>query len=106
MSTHRRRYEILLPLQFNDGTIVPESLLWETVEELEKRFRGVSWETQIVRGIWRHEGTVFRDNNTRLVLDVEDSPENREFFVQLKRKLKERFRQLDIWITSHAIDVI
>lgn len=102
----RRRYEILLPLQFNDGTTVPQSLLWETVEELEKRFRAVSWETQIVRGIWQHEGTVFRDNNTRLVLDIEDSAENREFFVELKRKLKERFQQLDIWITSHAIDVI
>jgi hypothetical protein len=80
MSTHRR-YEILLPLQFNDGATVPESLLWETVEELEKHFRAVSWETQIVRGLWRHENTVYRDNNSRLVLDVEDSPANREFFV-------------------------
>jgi hypothetical protein len=92
MSTKRRGYEILLPLQFNDGSTVPESLLWETVEELENRFRGVSWETQIVRGIWRHENTVFRDNNTRLVLDVEDCAENRQFFVELKRKLKERFQ--------------
>ena len=31
----RRRYEILLPLQFNDGQTVPETLLWETVEQLE-----------------------------------------------------------------------
>ena len=102
----RRRYEILLPLQFNDDQSVPETLLWETVEQLEKHFHALSWETQVVRGIWHHEGTAFRDNHTKLVLDVEDSPENRAFFVAFKEKLKERFQQLDIWITSHVIDVI
>ena len=102
----RRRYEILLPLQFNDGREVPASLLWETVEELEGHFRAVSWESQVVRGMWQHEGVVFRDNNTRLVMDVEDTPENRAFFVALKETLKERFQQVDIWITSHAIDVL
>jgi hypothetical protein len=80
----RRRYEILLPLQFNDGGAVPEALLWQTVEELESQFGAVSRDTQVVRGIWEHEGTVYRDNNTRLVLDVEDSQENRAFFTTLK----------------------
>jgi hypothetical protein len=71
----RRRYEILLPLQFNDGDAVPVALLWQTVEELESRFGAVSWDSQVVRGIWEHEGVLYRDNNTRLVLDVEDSQE-------------------------------
>ncbi|HWX20816.1 MAG TPA: hypothetical protein VN578_13035 [Candidatus Binatia bacterium] len=105
MST-RRRYEILLPVLFNDGRPVPEALLWKTVEELEARFQAVSWETQVVRGLWQHEGALFRDNNTKLVLDVEDLPENRAFFVALKQTLKDRFQQLDIWITSHVIEVI
>jgi hypothetical protein len=85
---------------------VPESPLWETVEELETRFHALSWESQVVHGIWRHEGLVFRDNNTRLVLAVEDSPENRAFFVALKDKLKGHFQQLDIWISSQVIDVV
>jgi hypothetical protein len=102
----RRRYEILLPLQFNEGQAVPESLLWETVEELEARFHAVPWESQVVHGVWKHEGVAFRDNNTRIILDVEDTPENHEFFVLLKGRLKRRFQQLDIWITSHLIDVI
>lgn len=101
-----RRYEILLPLQFNDGRPVPDSLLWETVEELEKQFGALSWETQIIRGVWKSEGLVFRENNTRLYLDVDDSSESRAFFVALKQKLKARFRQLDIWITSHVVEVI
>lgn len=70
----RRRYEILLPLQFNDGTTVPQSLLWETVEELEKRFRAVSWETQIVRGIWQHEGTVFATTTHASYLTLKTPP--------------------------------
>jgi hypothetical protein len=57
-------------------------------------------------GIWEHEGEIYRDNNTRLVLDVEDSPENRVFFTALKESLKKRFEQLDIWITSYIVDVI
>ena len=37
----RRRYEILLPLQFNDQSSVPDSLLWETIEELEANFHAL-----------------------------------------------------------------
>jgi hypothetical protein len=102
----RRRYEILLPLQFNDGTAVADTLLSQTVEELELRFGSVSWDSQIVRGIWEHEGVVYRDNNTRLILDVEDSQENRAFFTSLKETLKKRFGQLDIWITSYVVEII
>jgi hypothetical protein len=49
---------------------------------------------------------IYRDNNTRLVLDVKDSRENRDFFTALKETLKERFKQLDIWITSYIVDVV
>jgi hypothetical protein len=48
-----RRYEILLPLLFNDGRRVPENLLAQTFTEL-----------------------------------------------------RARFDQLDIWVTSHPLDVI
>ncbi len=33
-----RRYEVLVPLVFNDGMAVPEPLLAETFEELRARF--------------------------------------------------------------------
>ena len=42
----------------------------------------------------------------RVVVDVDDLPENREFFRQFKERLKARFRQIDIWITTHTIDLI
>src|SRR5688572_5877812 len=101
-----RRYEILVPLLFNDGSPVPEQLLAQTFTELREKFGAASWETQKLRGSWEHEGTVYEDNLTRFFVDVPDVPEHRVFFQHLKEQLKRRFNQLEIWITSHPIDVI
>jgi hypothetical protein len=73
---------------------------------LREQFGAASWETQTLRGSWEHEGIVHQDNLARLFVDVPDRPEHREFFRQFKETLKVRFQQLDIWITSHPIDVI
>ena len=101
-----RRYEILVPLRFNDGRPVPEALLAQTFAELRERFGAASWETQALRGEWEHGGMVYQDNLTRFFVDVADLPEHREFFRRFKECLKQRFDQLDIWITSHPLDVI
>jgi hypothetical protein len=52
------------------------------------------------------EGENYRDELVRVFIDVEDTPENREFFIQFRDRLKGKFRQLAIWLTSHAIDVL
>lgn len=101
-----RRYEILVPLVFNDGRPVPEALLALTFTELRDRFGAASWETQTVRGSWEWQRQVYQDNLTRFFVDVPDLPEHREFFHSFKETLKDRFQQLDIWITSHPLDVI
>jgi hypothetical protein len=101
-----RRYEILLPLRFNDGQTVPDALISDTLIELESRFGAVSWETQVIRGRWRHEGEVYSDDLMRVILDVEDLVEHREFFRDFKERLKIRFRQVEIYMTTHLIDVI
>jgi hypothetical protein len=101
-----RRYEILVPLLFNDGQPVPESLLAQTFNELRERFGAASWETQTVRGAWEHQGAVYQDNLTRFFVDVPDLPEHRTFFQQFKHLLKARFQQVEIWITSYPLDVI
>ena len=101
-----RRYEILVPLLFNDGSPVPEALLAQTFAELRARFGAASWETQLVQGSWEHAGATFRDNLTRFFVDVPDLPEHRIFFKEFKEALKQRFKQVDVWITSHPVDVI
>jgi len=42
----------------------------------------------------------------RVFCDVPDTPENRQFFVEIKQRLKARFQQIDIWMTTYAVEVI
>jgi hypothetical protein len=106
MSERLRRFEILLPLRFNDGQQVPDDLIADTLLEIEERFGAVSSETQAIRGYWLHQGEQHRDTLMRVFVDVADVSENREFFVQFKERLKARFRQLDIWLTTYPVEAI
>jgi hypothetical protein len=106
MSTSYRRYEILLPRRYNDGRRVPARSVTETMIEMRQKFGAASCETQTIHGQWQHQGTIYRDELVRVFADVEDTPENRQFFLSFKTRLKERFEQLDIWLTSHPIDVL
>ncbi len=101
-----RRYEILLPQQFNTGQPVPDELIGETLLELRTQFGSVSSETQIIRGTWEHQGQVFRDDLVRVFVDVSDTPENRQFFVEFKERVKARFQQIEIWMTTYPIEVL
>ena len=51
MSSLQRRFEILLPLRFNDGRPVSDDLIAETLLDVERRFAVVSAETQMIRGV-------------------------------------------------------
>ena len=102
----RRRYEILLPLRYNDGSPIPDYDLSQTREELLARFEGLSVQPGTIAGLWIHEGMRYEDSLVRFTVDVEDTPENRQFFVDWKPALLQRFRQIEIYITSFLIDVI
>jgi hypothetical protein len=39
---------------------VAESVLSDTLWDLRKQFGGVTWETQVIRGQWEHEGKSFK----------------------------------------------
>jgi hypothetical protein len=106
MSSSSRRFEILLPLRFNDGQPVPDDLIADTLLELRQQFGAVSSETQVIRGIWEHQGQSYRDDLVRIFVDVADVPESRQFFVDFKERLKSRFQQLDIWVTTYPIEVL
>ena len=85
---------------------MPDTLIGEALRELRQRFGAVTWETQIIRGAWEHEGEVYRDYLMHVIIDVQDTENNRRFFREVKEDLKTRFRQLDIWMTTHLIDVV
>ncbi len=97
------RHEITLPTRHNDGSpIAEENHLW-VAEQLATRFGTYTFEPQPVRGVWIHHGVRYEELNLRVQVDVEDTPENTEFFARLKEQIKQRFRQIDIWIVSNEI---
>ena len=106
MSRRLRRFEVLLPLRFNDGTAVPEETIADTLLEFESYFGAVSCETQTIRGRWRADGVTYLDDLIRVFVDVEDLDSYREYFVSTKERLKRRFDQLDIWMTTYLIEVL
>lgn len=106
MSKAFRRFEVLLPLRFNDGKLVPEEVIADALLDLRQRFGAVSCETQTIRGLWQHEGEVFRDDLVRVFVDAPDLPESRDFFLEFKERAKQDFRQIDIWMTSYPIEVL
>jgi len=106
MSASFRRFEILLPRRFNDGQPVPDELIADALLELEERFGAVSCETQTIRGLWRHEDELFRDDLIRAFVDAPDLPESRQFFLGFKEQVRAAFRQIDIWVTTYPIEVL
>ena len=106
MSKAFRRFEILLPLRFNDGTVVPEDLVADTLLALRQRFGAVSCETQTIRGMWEHQNESYRDDLIRVFVDVPDVSESRLFFEGFKELLKARFQQIDIWLTTYPLEVL
>src|SRR5687767_10233041 len=97
----RRRYEILLPLKHIDGRAVDDQKFDQTAQELAARFSGASFRPQPVHGIWIHNGDHYEDDSVCLTVDVDDTPENRQFFVQFKATLLARFEQLEIYVASY-----
>jgi hypothetical protein len=96
---------VLLPLRFNDGRDVPGEWIAEAVLEIVEHFGAASYETQKVEGHWRHSGILYRDDLIRIVVDVPDSPRNRQWMKQFKDRWKVRLEQLELWMVSYRIEI-
>ncbi len=105
MNSKLRRFEILLPLQFNDGREIPPDWLAEAVLEIVGKFDAASYETQKVEGHWRHQGILYRDNLVKIVIDAADEETNREWMRDYKARWKAKLEQLDLWLVSYTIDI-
>ncbi len=105
MNNKLRRFEILLPLQFNDGRAVPFELLGEAIAEIVAQFGAASYEPQNVEGYWRHEGIFYRDTLSKVVIDISDTADNREWMRNFKLRCMNKLEQLDLWLVSYEIDV-
>jgi hypothetical protein len=105
MKNKSRRYEVLLPVRFNDGSDVPEELLGEAVNEIVDQFNAATFHRQTVEGHWRHDEAHFRDDLAIIVIDLPDSDKNRKWMRAFKARWKKRLNQLEIWMVSYPIDI-
>lgn len=100
------RFEILLPLFYNDGRPIEREKLLQTDDELVRLFGAVSTHAVIVRGLWTYQSTLYHDQLLRCRVDVQDCSENWQAMRDLKETLKVWFEQLDIWVTAYRIEIV
>ena len=100
------RHEILLPLKYNDGTEVEAEKFQETRRELVAQFGALTMDPPSVSGLWISGEQEYQDELIRFVIDTQASPQTEEFFQEFKERLKERFRQIEVWITASPIRLI
>jgi hypothetical protein len=100
------RYEILLPLCYNDGRPIELDKFRLTTLDLLEKFSATTLDLITAVGIWRYQGSVYRDMLWRFVVDVPASDRADDFFLNFKETLKARFEQIDIWISSHEIQIL
>jgi hypothetical protein len=101
-----RRFEILLPLNYNDGRPIEREKFLVTHKELVREFGATTVDSTRASGTWMYRGTLYEDLLMRVTVDSSKPEGAKAFLGQYKEVLKARFSQLDIWITAHDIDLI
>jgi len=48
---------------------------------------------------------LYRDNLVKVVVDVPDSDQNREWMRQFKDRWKSRLEQIELWMVSYHIEL-
>jgi hypothetical protein len=61
---------------------------------------------QVTHGRWQAEGLTYRDELVRDVVDIPDEQQHWTFFVRYKKRLKKRFQQLEIRLTTYLVEEI
>ncbi|MEZ4713716.1 MAG: hypothetical protein R3A44_41395 [Caldilineaceae bacterium] len=105
----KRRYEILLPAQYNDGRTIMEECMAcfpQTLMAVLDQFGALSYTPQAIQGVWMQNGMRYEDNLFKLTVDVTDTTVSREFVAHLKRELLERFVQLEIYVVSFPVEIL
>lgn len=101
-----KRFEILLPLSYNDGRSIEREKFALTHRELVRQFGATTVDTTRSSGTWVYQGTLYEDLLMRVTVDSPAPEEAKAFFRQYKEILKARFEQVDIWITAHDVELM
>lgn len=79
------RFEILLPLKYNDGSPVEPMRFAMTREELDTIFGGSTRDSIPASGHWFYEGVLYEDELIRFHVDAPYSSDNINFSSSIKK---------------------
>jgi hypothetical protein len=103
-----KKYEIYLPLKYNDGKEIEPLKLKEIRQQLVAVFGALTASSLSApfQGTWRYGGVEFIDDIIRIEIITEADLSSNHFFKKFKRQLKRKLRQFDILITVQDIYTI
>ena len=102
------KFEIYLPLKYNDGTDIETEKLKEIQQQLIAVFGALTLSSLAapLQGKWRYGGVEYVDDIIRIDIIAREEWDSIQFFKNFKRRLKRNLRQLDILITVQYIHTI
>ena len=107
----KKLFTIFLPLADNNGVTFPESIFEEIGNELVRKLGGTTRMKPVSQssylGQWFEpiSGATYTDEIIVVLVLTDPSSDIDEFFIQMKEDLKRLFRQLDILIMAHTVEV-
>lgn len=103
-----RKYEIYLPLKYNDGKDIEPEKIKQIKQELVAKFGAitVSSLSSPYQGTWKYSGVEYIDDIIKVEIVTSGDRSTKAFLKSFKEHLKELLQQIDILITTHGIQVI
>jgi len=103
-----RKYEVYLPLKYNDGTDIEDEKFRQVKATLSALFGGLTMSSTAApfEGTWIHQGVEYKDMVIKLEIITSDDDKMEKFFRDYKETLKEIFQQKEILITKHEIQTL
>lgn len=97
---------LLLPLYDNNHQALPKALFAEVRDELMAQFGGLTAHTRApVSGLWQEENShAVRDE--LIIYEVMASDIDRDWWQDYRASLEARFRQEQVLIRAHLIDML
>ncbi len=98
--------QLLLPLYDNDGKALPKPLFAKVRDELMQQFGGLTAHTRApVNGLWCEEDShAVRDE--LIIYEVMASELHRAWWTNYRASLETRFRQEQVLIRAHAVELL
>ena len=103
-----KKYEIYLPLKYNDGTKIETEKIKQIREELVDVFgaRTVSSQHAPDQGAWNYRGSDIVEDIIKIEIIARADRKTQKFFRQFKERLKRLLKQIDVLIIAQDVRLI